>query len=99
MALPDAVKAAQRTLMLLGTISGRLDYSAAGERFEDVTMLLFGPVKSEGDSPWVKLYSATPRPELKEFSEQECFIRLRDIYNLRNPHAQVGVEELKVEGE
>ncbi len=89
----------QRASMLLGTMSGRLDYSSAGERFEDVTMLLFGPVTSTGGEPWVKLYAATPKPELRELGEQEYFLRVRDIYNLRNPHAQVGVEEMKLEGE
>ena len=84
--------------MLFGTISGRQDYSSAGERFEDVTMMLFRPVR-DAEEPWVRLYSASPRQELRELSEEQYFIRLRDIYNIRNPHAQIGVEELRAEGE
>lgn len=49
--------------------------------------------------PWVRLYSTSPRPELRELTEAHYLARLRDIHNVRNPHAQVGVEELKVEGE
>lgn len=88
----------QRASMLLGTISGRQDYSSAGEKFEDVTMLLFGPMR-DGQEPWVKLYAASPRQELMELSEKQYFAHLRDIYNIRNPHAQIGIEELKAEGE
>lgn len=88
----------QRASMLLGTISGRLDYSSAGERFEDVTMMLFRPVKND-DRSWIKLYSASPKSELRELSEKDYFLRLRDIFNIRNPHAQVGVEDLVAEGE
>ncbi|MCL4369956.1 MAG: hypothetical protein M1380_03480, partial [Chloroflexi bacterium] len=38
----------RRAAMLFGTISGRQDYSSAGERFEDVTMMLFRPVREGG---------------------------------------------------
>ncbi len=89
----------QRAAMLLGTIGGRHDYSSAGERFEDVTMLLFRPLQEGGGEPQVKLYAATTKPELQELSETDYFLRLRDMYNVRNPHAQVGIEELKAEGE
>ncbi len=83
----------QRASMLFSTISGRQDYSSAGERFEDVTMMLFRPVREEGREPWVKLYTAGPRQDLQELAEDQYFERLRDLYNLRNPHAQIGIEE------
>ena len=83
----------QRAAMLLGTVSGRQDYSSAGERFEDVTMMLFRPIRREGEEPWVKLYVASTKQDLQELTEDQYFARLRDLYNLRNPHAQIGIEE------
>lgn len=84
----------QRASMLLGTIGGRQDYSSAGERFEDVTMLLFSPVKQQDGEPWVRLYAASAGPESQELSEDEYYARLQGIYNIRNPHSQIGVGEL-----
>jgi hypothetical protein len=86
----------QRATMLFGTISGRADYSSAGEKFENVTMMLFGPLREAGGEPWVRLLDAGTREEL---TEVEYFLRLRDIYNVRNPHTQVGVDVLRAEGE
>lgn len=86
----------QRAMMLLGTISGRPDYTSAGEKFEDVTMMLFQPRSEPNDEPWVKLYARGTREQL---SEQEYFERLRNIYNVRNAQSQIGVEHLKAEGE
>ncbi|MBI3979648.1 MAG: hypothetical protein HY331_15820 [Chloroflexi bacterium] len=92
----------QQAGMLMGTISGRADYAAAGEKFEDVTMMLFRPLRQEGGEPWVRLYSATGRQPfataMQELSEHEYFQRLQAIYNLRNPHAQVGIEDLGIDG-
>jgi hypothetical protein len=93
------VSSLQRAGMLLGTITGRADYTAPGERFEDVTMMLFGPERGDGTDAWVTLYHASPRLPLSEITEAAYFAHLRDIYNERNPHAQVGIEELKAEGE
>lgn len=73
----------QRASILFGTISGRADYASAGERFEDVTMLLFGPMRETGEEPWVRLVSARTR---EERTEAEYFLHLRDIYNQCNPH-------------
>lgn len=86
----------QRAGMLLATISGRADHAAAAEKFEDVTLLLFRPQRVEGGKPWVRLYLSAG---MQEVAEGAYFLRLRDLYNVRNPHAQVGVEALKAEGE
>lgn len=84
----------QRAAALLGTISGRQDYSSASERFEDVTMLLFQPLYHEGDEPQIRLYQAGIGQKLDEISETEFFSWLRRLYNLRNPHAPIGDESL-----
>lgn len=86
----------QRARMLLGTLSGRFEHSSAAERFENVTMMLFRPLSGGMNEPWVRLYDAASGNEL---TEAQYFLLLRDIYNARNPHAQVGVEELKADGE
>ncbi len=82
--------------MLFSTISGRADYSAAGEKFENVTMLLFRPLRDGNSDPWVRLIDAGTREELTEVG---YILRIRDIYNVRNPHTQVGVDVLGAEGE
>lgn len=84
----------QRAAALMGTISGRQDYSSASERFEDVTMLLFRPLCQEGDEPRIRLYQAGVGQNLTEISEDEYFYRLKRLYNLRNPHAPIGEENL-----
>lgn len=89
----------QRARMLFGTITGRADYTSAGEKFEDFIMVLFNPLQPEpAPRPWVRLYVAThsllPPPEI---TEAEYFERLRDLYNTRNPHAQIGAERLSDE--
>jgi hypothetical protein len=85
----------KRATMLFGTISGRTDYSVAGERFENVTMMLFRPLRA-GGKPWVRLIDAGTGQDM---SEMEYFLRLRQLYNVRNPHTQIGVEALQAEGE
>src|SRR5439155_4168786 len=50
----------QRAAMLFGAISGRADYTAPGEKFEDVTMMLFRPLGAGADVPQVRLFNATP---------------------------------------
>lgn len=86
----------RRAGMLLGTLSGREEHSSAAERFEDVTMMLFGPLREGEQEPWVRLYSAASGEQL---TEDQYFRRLRDIYNARNPHAQLGIDDLKAVGE
>ena len=83
----------QRAAMLFGTISGRQDYSSAGERFEDVTMMLFRPIREDGGTPEVELFAAGTKQNLQELTEEQYLAHLRELYNLRNPHAQIGIEE------
>jgi hypothetical protein len=88
----------ERARLLFGTISGREDYSSPGEKFEDVVMMRFRPATIENPEPVVNLYLATTRPgQRPELSEEQYFSRLRDIYNIRNPHAQIGIEPLDEE--
>ena len=88
----------QRAAMLMNSVSGRQDYSSAGERFEEVVMLLFNPASDDREEPWVRLYTLD-LGQLRQLSEQQFFDRLRDVYNFRNPHMQIGIEELKADGE
>jgi len=84
-----------RATKLLATISGREEYTDPGEKFENVTMLLFEPALAGGAPPSYKLIDSV---RMKEMTEQEYFLMLREIYNRRNPHAAVG-QELEEEGD
>lgn len=68
---------------LFSTIGGRREYTDPGEKFEDVTMMLFQPVSAEGQ-PQVRLVDAQSEEEI---SEADYFGNLLAIYNRRNPHA------------
>lgn len=85
----------RRAMALFSTISGRVDHSSAAEKFENVTMMLFGPVRSPGGETWTRLYDAREGIEL---SEEQYLSRIRNIYNVRNPHAQVGESQLDPDG-
>jgi hypothetical protein len=88
----------QRARMLLSTINGRAEYSSPGEKFEDVTMMLFNPLRGQQSEPRVRLFAATPGSGVpSEIPEHHYFRHRCDLYNARNPHAQIGVE--KLEGE
>jgi hypothetical protein len=78
-----------RATKLLATISGREEYTDPGEKFENVTMLLFHPTGTGGPAPWLKLIDTASQEEL---TEAQYFLRLRMIYNRRNPHALLGEE-------
>lgn len=80
----------RRAAKLLGTISGREDYTGPGEKFENVIMMLFQPVFTDGPKPWVRLHDAKT---LREITEQDYFAVLRDICDKRNPHAAIGDED------
>ena len=85
----------ERARLLLGTVAERMDYSSAGERFEDVTLLLFRPMNAADATPVVRLFTAGPHHGIRrELSEAEYLSRLRELYNLRNPHAQIGIEAI-----
>jgi len=77
----------QRARQLFATISGRDEYTDPGEKFENVTMMLFQPVVEGGSEPWVRLVDTETQ---REMTEQEYFLSLREIYNKRNPHATIG---------
>jgi hypothetical protein len=80
-----------RARKLLSTISGREEHTDPGEKFENITLLLFRPVTAGGPDPWVRLIDSASGREL---GEADYFLMLREIYNRRNPHAPVGEEEI-----
>ena len=86
----------QRATRLLATISGRREYTDPGEKFEDVTMMLFQPVTDRGPEPYVRLIDARARQEIHE---EAYFLRLRALYDIRNPHAAIGEEIAVAEDE
>jgi hypothetical protein len=81
----------RRAMKLLATISGRTDYTGPGEKFEDVTLMLFQPVTTKAE-PSVRLFNAITEQEV---GEGEYFAHLRDIFNIRNPH--IAIEEGTIE--
>lgn len=82
----------ERARKLFATVSGRRDYTDPGEKFEDVTLLLFEPYSKEKPTPDIRLINALTN-EL--YSEEEYFQRLRRVYNARNPHGLIGEEDLE----
>jgi hypothetical protein len=86
----------QRATQLFATISGRKDYTDPGEKFENVTMMLFHPVLSDGSQPTIKLFDTGSKEEL---SEQQYFSRLLELYNRRNPHAIIEALEAALKEE
>jgi len=81
----------RRATQLFATISGRRDYTDPGEKFENVTMMLFTPVARTGrQQPKVKLVDAQTREEL---TEDHYFSLLLELYNRRNPHALIETAE------
>ena len=95
MASGRKVSTFQRARKLLSTISGRREYTDPGEKFENVTMMLFQPVTIDTSRPpEVKLYDSMTNREL---SEAEYFDMIRQIYNRRNPHAGIGDDVINIE--
>jgi hypothetical protein len=72
---------------LFKTISGRKEYTDPGEKFENVTMMLYQPVTNDGTPSWVRLVDCLSGDVL---SEEDYFSMIRNMYNLRNPHALIG---------
>lgn len=72
----------RRATRLFATISGRAQYTDPGEKFENMTMLLFQPVQSEV-APNVKLVDCVSGVEI---TEEAYFQNLRSIFDRRNPH-------------
>ncbi len=77
----------QRATHLLSTVSDREEYTDPGEKFENVTMMLFQPVSSDGTEPWVRLVDATTGETMDEAAYLQGLMLL---YNTRNPHASLG---------
>jgi hypothetical protein len=80
----------QRAAKLLATVSGRKEYTDPSEKFEDISLMLFQPVLPGGEKPKVQLFDAG---STRKIAEQQYFLKLREIYNRRNPHAIIGDEE------
>ena len=84
----------QRATHLFSTISGRPDYTGPGEKFENITMLLYEPLVVGGITPALRLVNTQT---LEALGEREYYLLLRDIYNRRNPHATIGDELLAMD--
>jgi hypothetical protein len=80
-----------RATRLLATISGREEYTDPGEKFENVTMMLFQPVTADGAPPSLRLLDSVTQ---REMTEQDYCVMLRQIYNQRNPHAVLEEEDV-----
>lgn len=78
----------ERARKLLATISGRQEYTDPGEKFENITMMLFQPVtRDPAVEPWIRLIDATTNEQI---AEADYFDMIRQIYNRRNPHTAIG---------
>src|SRR5574341_1348693 len=71
---------------LIGRSGRDWSNSTPGEKFENITMMLFQPFTEGEATPWVKLLDVNTQIEL---TEQEYFLRLRAIYNHRNSHVTI----------
>lgn len=83
-----SVSTFRRAASLLATVSGRADHTDPGEKFENVTLMLFSAAKASCNAEVVLLDANTEG----RMSEEEYFLLLRGIYNRRNPQAPVGEE-------
>jgi hypothetical protein len=80
-----------RAMKLFSTVSGRRDYTDPGEKFENVTLMLFEPYTGKKRRPRFRLFDARTGEEM---TESAYFLRVRQIYNERNPHALIGEPDL-----
>ncbi len=93
--LARKVSTFERAKKLLSTISGRREYTDPGEKFENVTMMLFQPIVADGQvEPWVRLVDTITG---REMAEAEYYDLIRQIYNRRNPHGAIGDDILSIE--
>lgn len=83
-----------RATKLFATVSGRRDYTDPGEKFENVTMLLFEPLTAGAAEARFSLYDAKTGQML---TEEEYLQSLRRLFNERNPHAPIGESDLDEE--
>jgi hypothetical protein len=80
----------QRAMNLFRTIDGRKEYTDPGEKFENVTMMLYQPQTEDNpQAVHVTLFDAQTGHEI---TEEEYFQNLCQLYNRRNPHATIGDE-------
>jgi hypothetical protein len=79
----------RRACKLFATISGRKQYTDPGEKFENVTMMLFQPLAKNGAPAALKLIDAESG---RDMTEGAYFRKLLELYNNRNPHAMIGAE-------
>lgn len=68
---------------------GQRDWS--GGEIAGIVRVVYGSAASEAQ---VRLFHATTEGYRQEITEDAYFERLREIYNLRNPHAQIGRDAL-----
>jgi hypothetical protein len=81
-----------RAMRLFSTVTGRRDYTDPGEKFENVTMMLFEPYGGKRKrQPRFQLFDAKTGQEI---TEAAYFQTVRQLYNERNPHALVGEANL-----
>ncbi|MBX3295272.1 MAG: hypothetical protein KF762_06140 [Acidobacteria bacterium] len=80
----------ERARRLFATVGGRKDYTDPGEKFEDITLMLFEPFVEPSLTPSIQLFDAQTNRLL---TEEEYFRQLLQVYNQRNPHALIGDEE------
>lgn len=81
----------KRAIKLFATISGREEYTSPGEKFENITMMLYEPVSAKQPSP--KVVRLIDSESEQEMTEEEYYQMVRTLYNARNPHAIIGEEE------
>lgn len=84
----------ERATRLMATVSGRATYTDPGEKFENVTMMLFQPVQNDGPEPWVRLFDSKSGRELSEddylLPESSCHDRRRARGGERRGGSQTG---------
>lgn len=81
----------RRACKLFATISGRRQYTDPGEKFENVTMMLFQPLANNGAPAALKLIDAESG---RDIPESAYFLKLLEIYNNRNQHAMIGAQAI-----
>jgi hypothetical protein len=90
-----SVSTFERARTLLSTISGRREYTDPGEKFENITMLLFQPrTEDSAVVPSIRLIDTLTN---RDMSEADYFDGIRQMYNRRNPHAAIGDDIIEME--
>jgi hypothetical protein len=79
-----------RAVRLFSLASGRREYTDPGEKFENITALLYDPVSAI--SPKARVVKLVDCTTGQVITETQYFDLLRQIYNERNPHAPIGSE-------